>query len=177
MLTEFKEQAPSHRDQGIAVHLVTSEPPDTDTIAARLAERGVTDLGIPLHSDPENRLLSSPAESFYVVSEMKASQYNKKEGDDYSDYQMVQPAMIVLDAAGTIVQQWSWLTMGVDQSGQQSEGPESGWTLPLTKLPNPDPDHPQKEVPLVTVRPMTRDIARSINEGRPVKLAAVFYFN
>ena len=49
--------------------IITLEPPEGETIAARLAQRGVTDLETSaLHSDPENHLLLRPAEALYVIN-------------------------------------------------------------------------------------------------------------
>jgi len=67
-------------------------------------------------------------------------------------------------ACASRFQKWSWKTMGLENPG------------PMTKVPNPDASHEKKEVPLVTVRPLTEDIGPSVTEGRNVKLSAVMYF-
>lgn len=153
---------------------MTAEPGGTDVVRARLNERYTHSSGtemsgtqgmvfdLPLHSDPEHKLLMPPIEEFYVIEEMKASKFNKKEGDSYTDYMMVQPALIVLDKTGNVKQSWSWRTMGVE--------PMDGMTM----VPNPDPNNEAKQVPAVTVRPCTADIGPSILEGRPVTMDSSF---
>ena len=91
----------------------------------------------------------------------KATLYNKNETDSYTDYMMVQPAFVVADSRGAVVQWWSWTLMGL-------KSPSA-----LSIVPNPDPSHDLKEVRLVAVRPVTADIGPSVTEGRPVRLQAM----
>merc|ERR1712072_1613029 len=73
---------------------------------------------------------------------------------------MVQPALIVVDSRGAVVQTWSWMLMGLESPAAASN------------VPNPDPSHPLTEVRLVTVRPVPSDIGPSVADGRPVQLQA-----
>ena len=116
---------------------------------------------IPVHSDPELQLLLQPPEQTYVTEWKEASMYNKSESDSYTDYTMVQPALIVADSSGAVVQKWSWMLLGIENP------------VAMSTVANPDPNHELKEVRLVTVRPVTADIGPSIAEARPVQLQAM----
>jgi len=140
------------------VHLITAEAGGDAAVITRLAERGCDVGSIPVHSDPEHELLVPPAEELYILKEKSASEFNKNETDTYTDYMMVQPAHIVLDTTGAVVQRWSWKTMEVEDPSE------------MTMIDNPDPEHPMKQIPMVTVRPVTADIALSLAEGRDIKL-------
>ena len=125
-------------------------------------DRGVdVPASIPLHSDPENRLLPQPMEGNFQLEWKEASQYNTKPSDSYTDYTMVQPALVVADSTGAVLQFWSWLRMGLESA-----------PTALSVVPNPDPEHELKEVRLVTIRPVTGDIGPAVAEARPVRLHA-----
>lgn len=84
--------------------------------------------------------------------------------------QMVQPALLVLDSEGKVLNKWSWKTMGVEEKEGLVEAAHS-------PVPNPDPTHPEiPEVPVLTVRPSSDDIIPAVTEGRDIKLTTVMYF-
>jgi len=104
MIAELGKADAGLKQSGIALHLVTSEPGGDDVVKARLAVREC-ETTIPLHTDPSNKLLASPADDLYVVDRQEASKFNSgKDAVPYEDYDMVQPALIVVDAEGAIVQ-------------------------------------------------------------------------
>ena len=146
------------KERGIAVHAITAEPGGTDVVTSRLAARGAADLAVPVHCDPDHKLLSPPADELYVIEQWAPSPPNDQE-HPYMPYMMVQPALVVLDSAGQLVQKWAWKTMG------QAEG-----TLWSTKVPHPDGEG---EVPIVIVRPKTEDIGPALTEGRTIGLKVV----
>lgn len=142
---------PKLREQGVAVHAITSEP---GAVVARLSKRGCASMPFPVLSDPEHKLCAADADDFYVI----------KEGHDVSTlhpdyvgviYDMVQPALVVVNRAGQVVQRWSWATMD----------------------PRPEPNGKNvlvdgKSMLVVQVRPQTADIMPSVVEKRAVRLGA-----
>lgn len=102
-LRELSEQSHQFAQAGISVHLISAETGGSDELVNRLMERGVS-LELPVHSDPEHRLLLADKEggeedkhSFFVKRQVSASQY----GGSYEDYQMVQPALVVVARDGS----------------------------------------------------------------------------
>ena len=134
---------------GIAVHAVTAES-GGEEVTRRLLERD-TPLNFKVHSDPEHMLLVHSEEEFYLKELHKASKY----GGTYTDYNMVQPALVVIDKAGAFQQVWSWMTPPL-KDVQPKEA--------LTRVPG------QGGFVLVGVRPDSADLALSIKEGRNVRL-------
>ena len=173
-LGELKAVCPELKEQGIALHIITAETGGNDTVIARLAARGYynrpdldgncDNLGFPIHADSEHKLLlPSLADGFYKIEEQQASNYNKEhQALPWTDYHMVQPALVVIDKTGAVVQKWSWLTMGITEWAAGNSA--------MTMVLNPDASVEKKEMPVVTARPQTADIGPSISEGRPVKL-------
>jgi len=134
---------------GIAVHAVTAEP-GGEEVTARLLERD-TPLNFKVHSDPNHMLLVHSEEEFYVKELNKASKY----GGTYTDYNMVQPALVVIDRAGAFQQVWSWMTPPLkDVQPKEAMTPVPGLGGAF----------------LVKVRPDSTDLALSIKEGRNVRL-------
>jgi peroxiredoxin len=137
---------------GIAVHAVTAEP-GGEEVTARLCERD-TKLDFKVHSDPDFMLLSQSDEEFYVKEVQKASAF----GGTYTDYLMVQPALVVIDKAGAFQQVWSWMTPPLKDVEPKAA---------MTAVPSLD------GVRMVKVRPDSADLALSIKEGRNVRLLTV----
>jgi len=140
---------------GIALHAVVAEPGGDDEIVARLAVRDLKDLGFPVHSDPEHKLLLKAP--IYVKKLQECSTSDSKTSVPYEDYMMVQPALVVFRRSGEVQQVWSWMTdplKDVEPKVWNTVVPELG--------------------PLVGVRPISADIAPSIKENRNVKLQCVF---
>lgn len=148
----------SGRLEDVGLHAVTAEPGGDDEIEARLAAKGLTNLGFRLHSDPENRLLlrsaADPTKEADVFprEEFKPS-FASPTSTPYVAYTIVQPALVVVHRTGKVKQAWSW-KLGVLKDVEPKE--------PLTRAPGLGI--------LVGVRPKTTDIAASIKEGRPVEL-------
>lgn len=129
-------------------------------VIARLAARNVESLPFPVHSDPEHKLLAQPREDIFINRLMEAS---KKYGGDYIDYDMVQPALILLDSEAKVLKWWSWKKVIPDAQADSE--------MMQIEVEGGPP------APLVTVRPLTEDILPSILEGREVKTNAVMRFN
>lgn len=121
----------------------------------RLAKRETGDLPFAVHSDPEHKLLLQPHEENYVKLQQPAKE---KFGGDYTDYEMVQPALEILDKTGAIVQKWSW----------HSFDPKPDFNNVVDLVKGSDGE----EIKLVVARPQTDDIVSAIKEGRPVKIHA-----
>lgn len=143
----------------MSLHVILSEPGGNDEIEARLAARNLVDLGFPIHSDPEYKLLlqlkGTPTQEapLYVRSNMEASKFESGTATPYTDYEMIQPALAVITQAGDVLQVWSWLTgilKDVEPKESQTVVPDYG--------------------PLVGVRPLTVDIPVSVMQGRDVRL-------
>lgn len=132
------------KSHGIALHAITAESGGDAAVLERLKKRKVEELPFPVHSDADHRLLMVPPEGHYMFQDMPAS---KKFGSEFTDYNMVQPAMEVLDRAGAVVQKWSWYSLKPPPTGE-GVGP-------------------------VLERPITTDIVPSIKEGRNVRFASL----
>lgn len=141
------------------MHAVVSEPGGNDEIVARLRVRGVTNLGFQVHSDPDNKLLLRTKDSIdteaplFVKKTQVTEKFDSKTNVPYVDYEMVQPALIVVDRSGAVKQFWSWKTGPTKDAEPKSE---------MTKVPGYGI--------LVAVRPISADIGVSIRESRDVKL-------
>lgn len=109
----------------------------------------------PIHSDTNAKLCAKPEDGHYI----KLAFSGEKFGPDYADvaYDMVQPALEVVDKTGAVVRKWSWLSI------------------------QPKPDPPEwntkimaggVELILVLVRPLSADILPAIKEGREFNLAS-----
>ena len=156
MLREYGTALPAMLKEGVAVHVITSEPGSRDTIWRRLEARETPRTGIVLHSDPAQQISAAFSGSdIFVIAPQQASQF----GGDYEDYMMVQPAQILIDATGNVVQWWSWKAMVAPELAKA-----------MTKVPNPNGG---EDVLLVTVRPAASDVLPAIAEQRPWKLEHV----
>jgi len=123
-------------------------------VKKRLMDRS-TVLSYPVHTDPEHKLLlpsKDGSTSLYVKKECKASKY----GGSYTDYDMVQPALIVVDKTGRLQQVWSWNTPPLDVVEPKDE---------MTPVPSAGGKV------LVGVRPTSSDLGPSIKEKRNVSIS------
>ena len=155
MLRELSDHIASLKQQGVCVHVITAEKGGADEVKARLSAHDI-DVQTPLHSDPMHELLlmslgSADVHSLYVKKEVPASE----NGGTYEDYVMVQPALVVVDRTGAIIQTWSWNTEPLCE------------VAPLAEM---TPVESFGGSPLVSVRPVANDIGPSIQKGRSVKL-------
>lgn len=151
----------------IAVVVVTCEPGGNAEIVSRLADRETPNLSFPVISDPEHKLASTPKEAVFVERMMKASQYATPR-TKFVDYQMIQPALLVLDSSGNVEQCWSWRTMGAEKYLDQGDTLESAG-VEMVKVDADGNANTLGEQALVTVRPQVQDIFVSIKEGRDVR--------
>jgi len=138
----------------VALHAITAETGGAPEVKKRLADRD-TVLSYPVHSDPEHKLLLPDKDgetSLYVTKQQNASKF----GGSYTDYIMVQPALVVVNKKGALQQVWSWNTPPLDTVEPKSE---------MTPVPSAGGR------PLVGVRPNSKDLLPSITEGRNVSLA------
>lgn len=118
-----------------------------------MAERGLKarELGLSVISDPSRKLYAKEFEMFHVTKLRQASVY----GGTYEDYDEVEPAMLVVDGRGKVVQQWSWKTMHIrgplaeDTPAIGSDGTKGF---------------------LVQLRPDSLDILPSIQENREARI-------
>lgn len=152
-LRELSQVHGELRRQGVALHAICAEPGGTDVLKARLAERD-THVQIPVHSDPDFKLLAAGHDSrtsLFTKKWINASKY----GGTYKDYMLVQPALVVLDKRGSIQQTWSWKTEPLVHVEPQEE------MTPVGSLGG---------AVLVSVKPEAADIGASIREDRQVKL-------
>jgi peroxiredoxin len=158
-LRDLNEVYDGLRQQGVGLHLISAETGGDAEVKARLAARN-TDIPIPVHSDPEHKLLlskcgaepgSDEEHSLFVKKQILASTY----GGTYQDYMMTQPALVVVDKSGAVQQMWSWRTEPLNELEPQEE-----MTIVLS----------MGGAPLVSVRPLSSDLGPSIKEGRNVKL-------
>lgn len=123
---------------------------------ARLSARDSA-VELSVHSDPEHKLLPTTpgVHSLFVKKEFEASTF----GGTFQDYVLVQPALVVVDRHGAIVQMWSWMTEPLRD---------------VVRRPAPDeeltPVGLSGEGLLHRVRPDSNDLGPSLKEGRPVKL-------
>ena len=144
--------------KGLTVMAVTAEPGGED-IVERLKARGVSDLPFRVYSDPEKKLLARNEKghqaSLFVENLCKARKFESLTKVPYEDYRMVQPALVVIDHEGKVVQWWSW------RKGPSRVLPVDK-VSPMTKVPGYGP--------LVALRPRSEDIMDSIAERRPVRL-------
>lgn len=155
-MTELAEVYPTLRAAGVELHAITAEAGGTEAVLGRLANRKVGALPFRVHADPEQRLLASSGEDFYMKEEMDAG---AEFGPDYEGvrYEMVQPAFLVLDEGGNVMQRWSWRSL--------EPPPEPMLWSTRVKLGSGE------EGLLVRARPKASDILPSIQEGRSPTLA------
>lgn len=121
----------------------------------RLADRD-TVITYPVHTDPEHKLLlpsKDGSNSLYVVKRIAAASLY---GGTYTDYNMVQPALIVVDKNNKLQQVWSWNTPPLDVVEPKVE---------MTPVASAGCKV------LVGVRPTTSDIGASIKENRNVSVS------
>mmetsp|Transcript_52281 Transcript_52281/g.67045 ORF Transcript_52281/g.67045 Transcript_52281/m.67045 type:complete len:126 (+) Transcript_52281:326-703(+) len=85
---------------------------------------------------------------------MKCEEFESKTSIPYKNYNMVQPAMIVLNKSGEVKNVWSWNTGELKKVEPQNA---------MTKVE-------KYEGILVGIRPISSDIPKSIKENRDVKL-------
>lgn len=124
---------------------ITSESGGTARVNERLLEREVKPA-FPVLTDPDLTALPEPRDRSVVLAPQNAAQY----GGDYTDYNMVQPALFVLDVTTP-----EWKTL-------------SWWSW--RSYPDFDDTKPTGSWPLIKRRPMSADILPSILEKRPIKL-------
>lgn len=151
----------------VAVVVVTCEPGGDAEIVSRLADRETPNLHFPVISDPEMKLVSKPKEAVFVERLMKASNYATPR-TKFVDYQMLQPALLVLDSSGKVEQCWSWKTMGAEKYLEEGTTLESEG-VEMVKVDADGDASTLGEQALVTVRPEVEDIFAAIKEGRDVR--------
>mmetsp|Transcript_29857 Transcript_29857/g.41296 ORF Transcript_29857/g.41296 Transcript_29857/m.41296 type:complete len:291 (-) Transcript_29857:207-1079(-) len=177
-LREMENACAELKAQGVALHAITAEPDSEEVLRARLLKKEVPDLSFKLHSDPEHRLLGDPYD-FYTIMDMPASFFK----EDYQNFTMVNPALLLVDNVGKAVLWWSWKTSGFDpgwqpvnvdmdklskfglidqmlniaaQTSEVVSDPSTGCSGLLTRM-----------------RPVIEDVLPAFMEGRPVKLHVV----
>lgn len=86
----------------VAVHGVSAEPGGDALFAKNMAVRGTRDLGFPIHSDPEFKLLPRPLDEIFSFT------HKPDYVTSYAPHNFVQPAMVLLDRQGQVRTAWSW---------------------------------------------------------------------
>lgn len=154
-MTELAKEFQKMKEAGVALHAITAEPGGNEALKTRLAKKD-TDVPFPIHSDTDRKLCAKPGDGHYMIEEMNAG---KNFGGDYVGivYDMVQPAMEIVDKTGAVVRKWSWHSL----------------------QPPPDPVHWSTKIQvgddsiiLVLARPLSADILPAIKEGRDPRLAS-----
>lgn len=153
----------------MALHAITAENDGTagTTVVERIQERAPFKeksvmLPFPVHSDPEHHLLAASTEDFYVKQpDFDPKQYG---GEAYVGvkYELVQPALVVVDKSGMVVRKWSWHSVNPKPEGMGAMETVTDSNGAATKL--------------VLLRPEAADILPSIKEGRDVKTAPSMSF-
>ena len=87
---------------GVAAHGVSAEPGGDALLRHNMAKRGTKDLGFPIHSDPDFKLLPRPWDEIFSFTE------TPDYVTSYEPHTFVQPAMLLLDRLGNVVTAWSW---------------------------------------------------------------------
>ena len=108
---ELGKEASSFEAAGYPLTAVTAEPGGAARAMERLAERGVAELPFGVLSDPALATVDAlaPRDAIYVMEWIDATKFNvMREGSDYVDYGMVQPAVAVCDTNGAVRTWWSW---------------------------------------------------------------------
>jgi hypothetical protein len=158
-LDELKQLVADGLPHGIALHATIAEPGGDTELLTRLANRGTEELGYGMHSDPDHKLLLKMKDDLtqdaplFLIKTVDTSKYKSLTIIPYEDYSMVQPFMIVIKKSGDIQQVWSWCTDPLKDIEPKDE---------FTSVPGYGK--------MVLVRPITVDIALSIQENRSVAL-------
>lgn len=164
------EASPELAAQDISVHVITAQPGGPASLQDILVDKKSLSPPLPsnmkLSSDPEHKLLLDKAGDIYTIKTM--DQYPTRLDGTIDSYEMVQPAMVVLDSDGNVVQEctWSWKTMG-HMNGSEMDmvpAPNQSW---LQGLLSP------KTIPLVVCRPDISDLSSCIAERRPPQIASL----
>lgn len=143
------------KSAGVALHAITSETGGAEALKYRLGARHCANLPFPVHSDPDARLCAKPGDDYYITQPFDAGEYFKGDYVGVS-YNMVQPALEIVDKSGAVVQKWSWHSI----------------TPPPTPMDTGTKIQVDGETMLlVQARPMSADILPAIKEGRNVKLS------
>lgn len=157
----MSEEYPEFVNANVALHAITAENNGTkntviDRILARDPFSKSDTLPFPIHIDPEHKLLATSTEDFYVKDpDFSAEAF----GSAFAGvkYEMVQPALVVVDKSGVVVRKWSWRSIE-----PKPETMETGQAVT---------DSNGVATKLVLLRPDCLDILPSIKEGRVVKTA------
>jgi hypothetical protein len=110
-LAAFHELRADFIKSGIAVHHITAEVGGSEAVVKRLKERGLK-VTQALHSSPDWSLMCiEPKEQIYFGCPISP----KLEEMGYEAYTRVEPALVVIDAAGDVVYRWSWHALAPDR--------------------------------------------------------------
>jgi len=155
----------------VALHAITAENDGTTgtTVVDRIQSRapwkdGSDTFRFPVHSDPEHRLHAASTDDFYV----KQPDFNIEAlpfgGAAFAGvkYNMVQPALVVVDKTGRVVRKWSWHSINPKPETMDAMGTVQDSNGADTKL--------------VLLRPEASDILLSIKEERDVRTAPSMSF-
>lgn len=135
---------------GVKVVAITAEP---GNVVDRLLERKVPPLDFEVRSDPDHKFMDGAPDIFVTKDH---------DWDVSGPYRMIQPAVVVYDKEGAVIEEcsWSWKTMGLEDGDWDTRVETEAWAGPT------------KKVMLVTMRPVLSDLVSAIQERRPVKLAS-----
>lgn len=142
------------KEAGVALHAITAEPGGNDVLKTRLAKKDL-DFPFPIHSDSNAKLCAKPEDGHYIKQAFDAERF----GPDYAGvtYEMVQPALEVVDKTGAVLLKWSW------HSFQPPPDPME-WNTKVTAGSD--------SIILVLCRPLSADILPAIKEGRDFQMAS-----
>eukprot|EP01052_Picozoa_sp_SAG31_P042982 SAG31_NODE_7009_length_1820_cov_6.134224_2_plen_244_part_00 len=114
-LHQYEEARAEFAAAGIAVHAITGEPGGSAALHERLLEKKLAPLSFELHSDPEHALMLEPKAEMYVCEPMPPKLVEM----GLPEYEMYQPALLVVSPAGEVLWWWSWKKL---QAGPLIEG-------------------------------------------------------
>lgn len=159
----MSEEHPEFVKANVALHAITAENNGNEgTVVDRILARGPFSKGsdtlpFQVHSDPEQKLLAASTADFYVKQPDFDAHLVCGSAFAGVKYEMVQPALVVVDKSGVVVRKWSWHSID-----PKLENMETGQAVK---------DSNGAETKLVLLRPEGVDILPSIKEGRDVKTA------
>ena len=134
-------------DADVALHCITAQPGGAAGLHAELEKRdAAVDPGLALHSSPDHAAIYPGTEDIFIAKPHEEPEYN-----------MIQPAVVVVNDQEEVVQSWSW------KSELDGDGNVGSTEMQMIPQAGGEP------VPLVTLRISTDDIAPAIKEGREIK--------
>ncbi|CAK9111842.1 Two pore potassium channel a (Two K(+) channel a) (Calcium-activated outward-rectifying potassium channel 1) (OsKCO1) [Durusdinium trenchii] len=151
---------------GVGIVAVTSEPGGNKRVRERLRERRC-DVGFPVISDPAAQTLVRPTHELFLFHEKAASAFNRKPQDDFVDYTMVQPALVVVNKDLNVELVWSWKSLVGEQAYQAERDGESWDHIRLRPTPQGVLLSHRETAPLMLLGPHRAALGANMCLGLP----------